>query len=107
MVQITSEYGCLSEKSEELFVSLTSIDEEFSSKLKIYPNPTSGIISIEGLPIDKEILITVYDINGILIKSITTSSSNAQIDINKKPSGTYLLILKSKTEQFLVRIIKQ
>ena len=77
-----------------------------TTTIKVYPNPTNGIIIIEGLPINKEIVLSVYDIYGNLIKRIITTSSNAQIDINKEPSGTYILSLNNKTEQFSMKIIK-
>lgn len=73
---------------------ITSIgDVETNGEIKIYPNPTTGIITIEGLPENKEVEISIFDINRKLIKKQTSISSVTKMDISDVVSGNYLLII--------------
>jgi hypothetical protein len=62
-------------------------------QIKIYPNPTTGIITIEGLPENKEVDISIFDSNMKFIKKQTSASSVTKLDISDVVSGTYLLII--------------
>lgn len=66
-----------------------------SSATKIYPNPTSGIILIEGLSnhINK---IDVLTADGKLILKKTYNSESVTIDISKEVPGLYLLIINDQ-----------
>jgi hypothetical protein len=68
-------------------------------QVKVYPNPTTGIITIEGLPENENVEIAIYDINRKLIKKQTASSSVTKMDISNVVSGTYLLIIDELTDK--------
>ena len=62
--------------------------------LKVYPNPTTGIIRISGL--QKPASFLVYDITGKLLKVGSLSGFEAEpISLETKPSGIYLLQIVS------------
>ena len=74
-----------------------------SDLIKVYPNPTSGIITIEGLPETKKSTIAIYSDNGKLIMKKSTYSKQEEVDISKQVSGYYLLIINKQS----VKIIKK
>ncbi|MBW6535701.1 MAG: T9SS type A sorting domain-containing protein [Mariniphaga sp.] len=74
--------------------------------IKVYPNPTSGIITIEGLPENERAQIAIYDTNSRLIKKHVSHSSITEIDISDVVPGTYLLVINNQFEK-TVKIIKE
>jgi hypothetical protein len=56
--------------------------------LKIYPNPTSGLIQIEGLPADAE--LTIFDALGNILIPVQ-NGNNSQFDLRSFPRGIYYI----------------
>jgi len=65
--------------------------------LKVFPNPSNGILKIEGLLLNQNNKIFVYTINGKLIKKKITYSTTETIDISDQVSGIYLLNINEQT----------
>lgn len=65
-------------------------------QFKIYPNPSSGIFTIENFEANQK--YQVYDINGRLIEA---SIINGQLDLSNELSGIYLLRVLNKVEGWL------
>jgi hypothetical protein len=80
-----------------------------SSRLSIYPNPTSNVISIsyEQLTVAKEIVIS--DLNGRLLfsKLLPIGSTSELIDLNQFPIGIYLLNWESEFGTSSVKVVKE
>lgn len=74
----------------------TSIDHEFETKLKVYPNPSNGIIHIEGLD---NFTAELYDIAGNKIAESHNSSVSCFI------SGIYFLKIESQGHFITKKII--
>jgi hypothetical protein len=71
-----------------------------NNQLKVYPNPASQFISIEGL---QQVNIRVYDIVG---KEVLISQEQ-QIDISGLTNGTYMVIATDTNgEQYKTKFIK-
>lgn len=69
----------------------TSITEIKDFKIQIFPNPSTGIYSIE---IDENITnvnFTILDLNGISVQRGTFTSKESQLDITDLPQGFYFL----------------
>lgn len=80
--------------------NLTLNVDDYSSAptIKVYPNPTSGVLSISDTNV-KEIVI--YNLNGIKVKTFKVGQ---EIDIRELSNGLYLL----KTDNGIIKkIIKQ
>ena len=77
--------------------------------LKIYPNPTDGLLNVEiiNLPKDTKANIWLYDMSGILINSYKEVSDYVQININNQPSGTYLMKIVAGEYETEWKIIKK
>jgi len=61
--------------------------EEYTSKAKIYPNPSSSIINIEGQGIEK---ITVVNSIGQIVKVVPVNGDIAQINVSNFAVGNYV-----------------
>lgn len=69
--------------------NITGIDVNLSvNTIKIYPNPTNGIISVQGKDIHSVVII---NINGQIIKQLSTSTEQYTIDIREQPTGIYMI----------------
>jgi hypothetical protein len=82
-------------------------------EVKVYPNPTHGIIILEILRIsDKQLAasensIKIFDMQGILIKNYSPLTKYTIIDLSEKPNTTYLLKLIAGGQIKDYKIIKE
>jgi hypothetical protein len=78
-------------------------------ELKIYPNPTDGLLKVEihNLPENTKAQIWLYSISGALIRTYKGVSDYVNIDISKQPSGIYLMKITAGNYQTEWKIIKK
>lgn len=86
-------------------------DELKDCKVKIYPNPTRGRLSVEVSCSAKEESIhrvSVYNSAGQRISSESFSGSgSAQADLSSCPEGIYILVVGCGKEENQYKIVKQ
>ena len=78
---------------------------DIKNNLSVYPNPTTGIISVSNqdmLAIDK---VEIIDVFGKTV--MITTTINSQIDLGGLPQGVYIFKIHSKETIFVKKIIKQ
>ena len=68
-------------------------------RFEVYPNPTHGVINIEGSLFNSLILM---DLSG---KVLTEYENQNQVDLTALMSGTYLLKIRSNEKEFIHRIV--
>jgi hypothetical protein len=89
--------GCISTTVCTTITTLETNDFGFSNTFKIYPNPTTGLINIQGNEIFENIEATVKNVAGQVVNSISFFNVNSfNFDINSS-SGIYFLTLKTNT----------
>lgn len=104
-VSTTYGTGC-STASGEVTVSNVAIFELANNQfVKIYPNPSSGFITIEASAGIQ--FIKVFELNGRLVKQSTVGGLTAQVDLSELASGTYLIQLQSNNEIINHKMILQ
>ena len=79
--------------------------------LKIYPNPSNGVFSIEiFIPNTQQNTLEVYNLLGKKVKSIVIEKSiglkEIALDLASMESGEYILVFKSKQHTIEKKIIK-
>ncbi|MCG9912154.1 MAG: T9SS type A sorting domain-containing protein [Flavobacteriales bacterium] len=80
-----------------------SISEHQKQDMHLFPNPTSGLISIES---EKDVQrVEVKDVNGKTI--LNAVPVQHRIDISAFPSGIYFITLESEAGKSVHKIIKQ
>ncbi|MBN2730501.1 MAG: T9SS type A sorting domain-containing protein [Bacteroidales bacterium] len=83
--------------------SITTFEQP-SNNLKVFPNPTSDILSVNLLPIG-ESEYTIIDANGREILKGKTQSN--QIGVSLLPAGYYQLLWKNDGNIYHARFVKE
>jgi len=85
-------------------VGIESID---GKEIKVYPNPTTGELTIENGPLTITGL-EIFDVNGKKQFSIFNSQfSIEKVDISHLPAGVYLVKLFTEQGEIVKKIVKQ
>lgn len=84
--------------------AVTSVEDPWSEDVLVYPNPTSGPVTIES-PLKGYDQLRLLDLNGqVLLDQTFTGKST--IDMEKYRDGLYILELRTKNEKITRRVIK-
>ena len=80
--------------------------EEKVSAVSVFPNPTSGIITVTG--VDEKSAIRLYDMKGCLILEKTSDVFDAVLDLGFVQNGYYYLVVakEHKRQSKLVKVSK-
>ena len=82
-----------------------SINESvFEQSVKVYPNPTEGMIEIKNLPLNSNLVIS--NIYGAAIRKINTKTLSQSIDISDLETGIYFISNNDQKNHFVKKIIK-
>ena len=82
---------------------------EEESLIKVYPNPTTGIIkiSLENYPDPIIGECRIYNLNGTVLKHTKLNSSFTEVSLSDCINGTYIMRLIINDKLFDYKIIKQ
>lgn len=82
--------------------------EDKEVNVKIYPNPTKGIlrISIDNLDLQENMDILIYDLSGRLLINTKREGSEIELDLSSYQNGTYILRLIRNNEKSEWKILK-
>lgn len=95
--------GCTSSGSTTVAIDkCTSIEDNAAALFSVYPNPTSGLISIEFNQVVNE-TISVYDNVGRLVQTVEVNGLKSNIDLTNVSNGTYIVKIGTQTKQ----VVKQ
>ncbi|MBN2773675.1 MAG: T9SS type A sorting domain-containing protein, partial [Prolixibacteraceae bacterium] len=107
-VAVTNDKGCVSDLSEPLYaVSTSTNDPETFKNLKVYPNPTSGKVVINGLNPLSEAQVRIIDNSGKVIFTGLANGSLFEIDLAGFASGIYHLNITQEGKYYNYQIIKK
>ncbi|HMM10997.1 MAG TPA: M28 family peptidase [Bacteroidales bacterium] len=75
---------------------------ENSNILTVYPNPSSGIVYLEGLHDDAH--VTIYDNQGrqMMSKNFTNEK---QIDLSQLLDGTYIMVIRTQQQVKIAKVL--
>jgi len=88
----------------EVLVDIEELVED--SAFTIYPNPSNGFLN---LSFDQALAsIFIYDLNGVLVHSDLSLSSNDKIDVSNLPVGSYFIkaTIKNQDQYIISKFIK-
>ncbi len=81
--------------------SITSADKALFENLVLYPNPTEGVLNIEGL--EEGTQLSLFNPQGILVKN----GLGAQVEMHDLPAGTYFLKIEKGEKVVFKSVVKQ
>lgn len=84
---------------------VSGLDEVEQEMVQIYPNPSSGNVSLSWIIDDRAILLELFTMDGRLLFSSTQRVNT--IDMEGYPSGLYLLKASNSNESHVLRLIKE
>ena len=93
-VIVTIDGGC-SDTSDCVTFGFDNIEEITPLNVVLYPNPSSGLVNAQLSGLNGSALITVLDIKGSVVFSITTNNTNEQLDLTSVEKGVYFVQIKS------------
>jgi Leucine-rich repeat (LRR) protein len=78
--------------------TVTGINElkVISDELKVYPNPASEMINVEGLMVNENSSITITDMLGKTVKQVPFNTQYLTLNISELSEGVYNLSITSK-----------
>lgn len=78
----------------------TSVVKEVK-KLKLYPNPVTGILKVNHSKANPSAMMTVYTITGrkVIVKSIQNGITQTEIDATDLPQGSYIIEFNNISER--------
>ncbi len=88
-------------------ISVTSPREAWAqeSGVKMYPNPTTGMLNIEYARLTTNLEIEMVDMTGKVVYAQATEFEKMSIDVSKFITGTYLVRIKANGEQSQQRVV--
>lgn len=88
--------NCPSKPSNVIYISLLDVKNIVASSVKIYPNPTSGIITLSWADV-MDADISVYDVVGRAVMSDAVhGAAKKDLDMSSLPAGNYVVSLRDK-----------
>ncbi len=97
----TNENGC-SNEAEFAVTMEQGTHEATTSRLKAWPNPTTGILHLDGDDIN------TVEVSDILGQRVLHSENTETIDLSRLENGVYFLIVKDKEGfETVVKVIKR
>ncbi len=83
--------------------SLVDIEDNFISKMKIYPNPAANFVTIELGFSEEPVLLKLYDTKGNLINNYLIANDKYTINTTDLNSGTYFIDLSIEGKFSIIR----
>lgn len=93
------EKGCESAISAN-FIPIILANEQEAPHIQVYPNPASDKVFIKS---SKAFTYQLIDVSGRLLNQSTTKNLSHTIDLNRFPSGNYLIILQEENGNNFVK----
>ncbi|MEL6653783.1 MAG: T9SS type A sorting domain-containing protein, partial [Bacteroidota bacterium] len=76
----------------------TSIEQLSADAFQVYPNPNAGVFTVRlAERPTTSVEMSVYQLNGQLLNTISTNTQEQQFDLSDQPAGIYLV--KVRTEE--------
>ncbi len=97
-VQLTTN-GCVSTSNCYPFSLLNNSNFDSNGAIVLYPNPTTGIITIANDQLEKIASVAIYSLLGQFVTD--------KLDLSNQPNGMYFIKLETDTSSVVQKIIKK
>ena len=83
--------------------TLSVQENQLNNQFKIFPNPTTGLLNIEGKNIQE---ISIFNAMGKIITVKQVNQPVSTINITELPAGIYFIRIVTKTDSGITKIVK-
>ncbi|WP_299252174.1 T9SS type A sorting domain-containing protein [uncultured Aquimarina sp.] len=83
---------------------ILSVEENDYNGVRIYPNPTKGVVNIIGLELESEVTIEIIDPTGKVVKKQLYSPATESIDISNVAKGVYYINFGNKLSKMILKL---
>ncbi len=80
-------------------------DNNFRNGIRLYPNPTNGIVSIVSEEYDEAFDVNVYNLVGNLLASYNQVFSGKKLDLSFLHKGTYIIKLNNTKTNLVKKLV--
>ena len=104
---VTSAAGCSSESSQTVSVTPTGIDSELNNSLKVYPNPNTGLFTVNLTSEVVNPTLEVFNAQGqsvLLLPNLMLDNGSIQVDLSAVVPGVYFVRLTSNGQSWNQKI---
>lgn len=104
-VTYSYDFGCIGEASSVIEdVVVVGLDELNSSEIRVYPNPSSEIVWINGLKGDKA-RVEIFDARGVLVYQDRNTTSQLTFAVSDFATGVYTIRITTNEGFYSSRLI--
>ncbi|HLV43012.1 MAG TPA: M43 family zinc metalloprotease [Brumimicrobium sp.] len=97
--------GCTNSAQKNIMVDgCLGINEENSTIFKIYPNPTSGAITVSSSALIREVVV-LDNVGRIVIQSKTENKHQVELDLSHLSSGIYVVLTNVGSEMNMSKVV--
>ena len=92
------------------YVTGIPTQDKLSSAINVFPNPTSGNITIEikSVEADQETGLTIYSMLGkVVFSDVFSGKGNKEISMENMPDGLYILCFFQGSSAYRLKVIKK
>jgi hypothetical protein len=100
-------FPIITEPATTSIEALSNPDFEFSNFVKLYPNPTSSILTIESQSTINLKSIEIFNSLGQLMQAVPNDNNQLNIDVSNLQTGTYFIKVYSDKGVGVSKFVKQ
>ncbi|MGE5447541.1 MAG: T9SS type A sorting domain-containing protein, partial [Bacteroidales bacterium] len=85
---------------------VTANTPKVSSLIKMYPNPTTGKVIVQGLA--KGNRVQVFNASGVTLRDVVVDNATDYVSLEAQPSGIYIFVVSNGTQHINIqKIVKK
>ena len=85
----------------------TGISDANAPSINVYPNPTSGQITIESEAVQNNVYVEIHNMEGVTVLSTRLNTPRPTINLNTLPAGIYYLQIESEGNVWIRKVVKE
>lgn len=78
-----------------------------NSRIKAFPNPTTGLVQVQLTPTTASKAVRVFDLYGRLVQELTMDTNVLSFDLSGEDAGVYLIESWNGEEREVIKVVKQ
>ena len=98
-----SEYALTAEGEDYIRISNVSVGEQSLVNAKLYPNPTTGRLSVEAEGMSE---VGVYDMVGQCLMQMKANGGRTEVDMSQLQNGIYFIKMNTAKGTVVHRVVK-